>query len=148
MALMFMGINKIAYDLLLENPMTGYMNEVIFSRILGNEDIDRGYLWKDCSQCYVCEKWDKTTIQFSETDNKVMKRNVGKLDELHQVLQQCVDLSKEKLIKKVPESEVKKMYEEDERPAGFGAELLPDGAIDEDAAGEDVSEETASEDRI
>lgn len=40
------------------------------------------------------------------------------------------------------------MYEEDERPAGFGAELLPDGAIDEDAAGEDVSEETASEDRI
>ena len=40
MALMFMGINKIAYELLLENPMTGYMNEVIFSRVLGNNDID------------------------------------------------------------------------------------------------------------
>jgi len=49
MALMFMGINKIAYDLLLENPMTGYMNEVIFSRILGNDDIDGGKVWKDTS---------------------------------------------------------------------------------------------------
>jgi hypothetical protein len=39
MALMFMGINKIAFDLLLENPMTGYMNDVIFTRILGQDDI-------------------------------------------------------------------------------------------------------------
>ena len=49
---MFMGINKIAYDLLLENPMTGYMNEVIFTRILGgkeNDDIEHGKVWKDCS---------------------------------------------------------------------------------------------------
>ena len=42
MALMFMGINKIAYDMLLENPMTGYMNEVIFTRILGNDDVHMG----------------------------------------------------------------------------------------------------------
>ena len=70
---MFMGINKIAYDLLLENPMTGYMNEIIFTRILGNDDIDKGFLWKDCSQCYVCEKWDKTTIQYTPDDTQVMK---------------------------------------------------------------------------
>jgi hypothetical protein len=49
MALMFMGINKIAYDLLLENPMTGYMNDVILTRILGNEDIEGGVRWRDCS---------------------------------------------------------------------------------------------------
>jgi len=40
MALMFMGINKIAYDLLLENPMTGYMNDVIFTRILVPAEIE------------------------------------------------------------------------------------------------------------
>jgi hypothetical protein len=39
MALLFMGINKIAYDQLLENPMTGYMNDIIFSRVLGHDDI-------------------------------------------------------------------------------------------------------------
>lgn len=49
MALMFMGINKIAYDLLLENPMTGYMNDVILTRVLGNDEIEKGHIWKDCS---------------------------------------------------------------------------------------------------
>lgn len=49
LALMFMGINKIAHDLLIENPMTGYMNEIIFTRILGNDDILEATTWKDCS---------------------------------------------------------------------------------------------------
>jgi hypothetical protein len=73
MALMFMGINKIAYDMLLENPMTGYMNEIIFTRILGNQDIpdSDGVEWKDCSQCYICEKWDKVKIEYKETDAKL-----------------------------------------------------------------------------
>ena len=60
MALMFMGINKLSYELMLENPMTGYMNEIIFTRILGSDEIDNGHIWRDSSQCYVCEKWDKT----------------------------------------------------------------------------------------
>ena len=68
-----MGINKIAYDLLLENPMTGYMNDIIFSRILGCEEVEQGYVWKDCSMCYVCEKWNKETIIYSENDHLVMK---------------------------------------------------------------------------
>ena len=54
LALMFMGINKIAYDLLLENPMTGYMNEIIYSRILGHDDIEMANYWADTTQCYVC----------------------------------------------------------------------------------------------
>jgi hypothetical protein len=49
MALMFMGINKIAYDLLLENPMTGYMNDIIFTRVLGTDEIENGHVWRDCS---------------------------------------------------------------------------------------------------
>ena len=47
LALMFMGINQHAYDLLVENPMTGYMNEIVYSRILGHEDIEMGAYWVD-----------------------------------------------------------------------------------------------------
>ena len=83
MALKFMGINKIAYELLLENPMTGYMNDVIFSRILGNEDILNSQGWKDTSQCYICEKWDKIKIEYHDNDNQLMKQNTEKLDDLH-----------------------------------------------------------------
>jgi hypothetical protein len=44
---MFMGINAIAGEMLSENPMTGYMNEVIFSRVLWNDDIEQGAYWCD-----------------------------------------------------------------------------------------------------
>lgn len=75
MALMFMGINKIAYDMLLENPMTGYMNEVILTRILGEDGIpnEDGRDWKDCSQCYICEKWDKVKISYDDKDHKLFE---------------------------------------------------------------------------
>ena len=46
-------------DLNLENPMTGYMNEVIFCRVVGHDDILLGDNWKDASQCWICEKWSK-----------------------------------------------------------------------------------------
>jgi hypothetical protein len=80
MALMFMGINKIAYDMLLENPMTGYMNEVIFTRILGNDDVYHGSFWKDCSQCYICENWDKVSITHDPEDEKKLKEYTMKLE--------------------------------------------------------------------
>ena len=57
MALMFMGISKIANDLLMEYPNTGYMKEVIFTRVLGNVAIEDGEIWKDTMTCWVCEKW-------------------------------------------------------------------------------------------
>ena len=59
MALLFMGINQVAFDLLIENPMTGYMNEIIYSRILGHDDIEQANYWSDTTQCYVCQKWNK-----------------------------------------------------------------------------------------
>jgi hypothetical protein len=37
---MFVGINKIAYDILMQNPMTAYMTDVVFTRILGNHEIE------------------------------------------------------------------------------------------------------------
>jgi len=72
LALLFMGINKIAYDLLLKNPMTPYMNEVIFTRILGHP-IEGAEIWKDTSQCWVCDKWDKHKIEVKEMNKGFMK---------------------------------------------------------------------------
>ena len=63
LALQFMGINKIAYDLLQGNPMTGYMEKIIFTRVLGMDEIEDGEIWKDTSQCWVCEKWAKQRIE-------------------------------------------------------------------------------------
>ena len=80
-----MGINKIAYEALLENPMTGYMNDVIFSRIIGPREIEEEgpTRWKDTSQCYICEMWDKTTFAYHDNDHKLMQKNVSRLSELH-----------------------------------------------------------------
>ena len=47
LALIFMGINQVTFDLLVENPMTGYMNDIIFSRVLGHDDIEEGEYWVD-----------------------------------------------------------------------------------------------------
>ena len=54
LALMFMGINQITQEQLAENPMTGYMNEIVFSRILGEPEIEQGAYWTDSTQCWVC----------------------------------------------------------------------------------------------
>ena len=70
LALMFMGINQVAYDLLVENPMTGYMNEIIFTRILGHEDIEQGAFWTDGTQCWICQKWNKITISYDLLGDK------------------------------------------------------------------------------
>ena len=36
--------------------MTGYMNEIIFSRVLGHDEIEEGDFWVDSTQCWVCRK--------------------------------------------------------------------------------------------
>ena len=69
LALMFMGINQIAYELLVENPMTGYMNEIIFSRVLGYDDIEQGTFWVDGTQCWICQKWNKVEIKYHIGDD-------------------------------------------------------------------------------
>ena len=67
---MFMGINQIAYDLLIENPMTGYMNDIVFTRVLGHEDIEEGTFWTDTTQCWVCSKWSKVSISYKYAEDR------------------------------------------------------------------------------
>ena len=43
--------------------MTGYMNEIVFARILGNDDIEQGNFWVDTTICYICQKWDKAVLK-------------------------------------------------------------------------------------
>lgn len=45
--------------------MTGYMNEIVFSRILGSDDIEQGNYWTDTTICYICAKWEKAVIRYN-----------------------------------------------------------------------------------
>lgn len=74
LALMFMGINQVAQELLHENPMTGYMNEIIFSRVLGHDEIEEGTYWIDASQCWVCRKHNKATLAYHMKDDREVFR--------------------------------------------------------------------------
>lgn len=62
-----------------DNPMEGYMNEVIFSRMIGHNEILIGEQWKDCSQCWICEKWSKEIIVFNYKDEKIMEQGIQNL---------------------------------------------------------------------
>lgn len=48
--------------------MAGFLKEIIFSRFLNHDDVEQSQVWRDCSQCWICEKWDKATVQFFEPD--------------------------------------------------------------------------------
>ena len=79
LALMFMGINQASYELLVENPMTGYMNEIVFSRVLGHDDIEQGGFWTDTTQCWVCQRWAKATISVQPDDKAVFLQKIGQV---------------------------------------------------------------------
>ena len=88
---MFMGINQVAYDLLVENPMTGYMNEVVFTRILGHDDVEQGQFWADGTQCWVCQKWNKVQIAYHLHDDKSMfHQKVYRIQNLHDTVNEIV----------------------------------------------------------
>jgi hypothetical protein len=83
LALMFMGINQIAQNLLDENPMTGYMSHVIFTRILGHEDIEQSGFWIDSSHCWLCDEFAKMTVTFNPIEDRaIMSRNIDRLEQL------------------------------------------------------------------
>ena len=87
-ALMFMGINQSAFDLLIENPMTGYMDEVVFSRILGQDDIEQGNYWADTSLCYVCQKWNKLDVRFdARTDLSAWTLKITQIGHLRKTIE-------------------------------------------------------------
>jgi len=48
MAILFMGISKVAHEVLLKNPHD-MSNECIFTRILGNPEVENGDVWRDSS---------------------------------------------------------------------------------------------------
>ena len=51
-------------DKLMGNPMQGFLKDFIFTRYLVDEGVPNGKSWRDCNQCWVCEKWDKVKISY------------------------------------------------------------------------------------
>lgn len=44
-----MQLSKICEPSDIDNPMAAYMNEIVFSRVIGHDDIVNGEQWKDTS---------------------------------------------------------------------------------------------------
>jgi hypothetical protein len=96
MALLFMGINQVAFDLLIENPMTGYMNDIIYSRILGHDDIELSNYWTDTTQCYICQKWEKAIIRFDpRQDSSKWAIKITQVNNLKQTVDQLYTKAEE-----------------------------------------------------
>ena len=53
------------------------------------------------------------SLVHDKKDEQKLQKYTMKLEELHDVLQQCIDLHKKKEIERVPATKVKKMYESD-----------------------------------
>lgn len=111
LALMFMGINQVAYAQLVENPMVGYMNEIVFSRVLGNDDIEEGHFWVDTTQCWICNRWNKVIVAYNpHHDKEIFTQKVFQVEKLKQTVNNFVQdgIDKERLAKMREEVEVVK----------------------------------------
>ena len=63
--------------------MTGYMNEIIFSRVFGHDEMEEGTYWTDTTQCWVCLKWNKVTLAYHMTNDKeIFTQKVQQIDNL------------------------------------------------------------------
>jgi len=50
------------------NPMQGFLKELIFVRYIGHDEVPQGNVWRDCSQCWICERWDKAHFEYLNMD--------------------------------------------------------------------------------
>jgi hypothetical protein len=50
------------------NPMQGFLKELIFVRYIGHDEIPESNVWRDCSQCWICERWDKAHLEYMNLD--------------------------------------------------------------------------------
>lgn len=76
--------------------MTGYMNEVIFSRILGHDDIEQGNYWADTNLCYICHRWDKIQILFDDrTDTSAWTHKITQITNLKRTIESLKEEKRE-----------------------------------------------------
>ena len=86
--------------------MTGYMNEIVFSRMLGNDDIEQGQYWTDTTQCWVCQRWDKVRITVEPDDKGVFHQKISQVAKLTETIQNCVDYIMNKAKQEAEEQEL------------------------------------------
>lgn len=53
--------------------------DLVFTRILGHEDIEHAETWKDAKDCWICNKWAKIRIEYCPEDEIIMKESLDKL---------------------------------------------------------------------
>ena len=71
--------------------MTGYMNDIIFSRVLGHNDIEQGAYWSDGTQCWLCNKWSKVQITYHpHQDKKIFEQKSDQIEKLHNTISNVI----------------------------------------------------------
>jgi len=75
--------------------MTGYMNHIIFTRVLGHEDTQEGHYWTDANQCWICCKWNKIEIAFHPIKDR--REFTMKVQNLEDLKYNCVHAVRESL---------------------------------------------------
>ena len=90
--------------------MANYLSEVIFTRVLGCDNVEHGSVWKDTSQCWICEKWSQQRIEFHEDDINMLKQGINKLGELDEVVQKCLDAKWHHMLTQMPKKKVKEFF--------------------------------------
>lgn len=88
MALMFIGISKVAHDVLVNNEHVA-MEEVILTRTPNQPLVDSSGAWDDSKACWLCSKHRHQRIDFNESHLSILKQNIKKLDKLDEVVAKC-----------------------------------------------------------
>ena len=93
LAIMFMGINQQAYDIMKENPMVGYSSEIVFSRILvNNEGIQEAIYWTDSTYCWICSAFQKIELTYDiKEDRTAFHERLNELKKLKMTMETCVN---------------------------------------------------------
>lgn len=111
---------------------------MIFTRILGQEDIEDGEVWRDCNQCWICQKWKKHQITFKQEDMHNMKQNIQRLYELDSVLQMSLDPKNDSQIQRVHPGTIKIVQDNSkDKQSGQNLNEADPGAAVPTAGGED-----------
>ena len=70
---------------------TGSQN-LVFTRILGHEDIEHSETWKDAGGCWICERCSKVRIEWQPEDEIIMRDNIERLDQLKKHVAGCLQV--------------------------------------------------------
>lgn len=91
MALLYLGISKVANEVLYQKKARHPAGEGIFTRHFKCNEIDGGEHWAEGGQCWVCEKWSQQRFEFVDSELELLQQNLSRTSCLDEVVEKCLD---------------------------------------------------------